>query len=154
MAHGRFSASNARMAASISIRLLVVSGSPPDSSFSRAPARTIAPQPPGPGLPLQAPSVKISTSVKVGSGGGFEAAGELENHPLDHAFALHLGDGEALGQAVDQLADQHFGRGGAGGDAEAGDAVEPNRVELGGAADQARAGALALGDLDEAHRVG
>ena len=33
----------------------------PDSSFSRAPIRSNAPQPPGPGLPLHAPSVNSST---------------------------------------------------------------------------------------------
>ena len=37
--------------------LLVVAGSPPQISFSCAPERRIAPHPPGPGLPLQAPSV-------------------------------------------------------------------------------------------------
>src|SRR3546814_2777446 len=58
---GRFSASRLRIAARSSMRLLVVSGSPPDSSFSWAPDRMTAPQPPRPGLPLQAPSVKIST---------------------------------------------------------------------------------------------
>jgi hypothetical protein len=50
------------MAAISSMRLLVVAGSPPDNSRSRLPRRRIAPQPPGPGLPLHAPSVKISTS--------------------------------------------------------------------------------------------
>src|SRR3546814_2546740 len=43
------------------MRLLVVSAAPPDKSFSRVPARITAPQPPGPGLPLHAPSVAIST---------------------------------------------------------------------------------------------
>src|SRR3954468_19437159 len=100
---GRFSASRARIAASSSIRLLVVSGSPPDSSLSLAPERITAPQPPGPGLPLQAPSVKIST-VGNGSGGGFEAAGELEHHPLDHAFAFDLGHLEMLGEEIHHLA--------------------------------------------------
>jgi len=38
------------------MRLLVVAASPPDSSFSCAPERRIAAQPPGPGLPEQAPS--------------------------------------------------------------------------------------------------
>ena len=38
-----------------------VSCSPPESSFSAVPYRRIAPQPPGPGLPLHAPSVKICT---------------------------------------------------------------------------------------------
>src|SRR5690348_1605871 len=60
--HGRFSASSAAIAAISSMRLLVVAGSPPDNSFSTAPWRSTAPQPPGPGLPLHAPSVKISTS--------------------------------------------------------------------------------------------
>ena len=45
----------------ISMRLLVVLASPPESSFSytfcAVRNRRIAPQPPGPGLPLQAPSV-------------------------------------------------------------------------------------------------
>src|SRR5690606_37907600 len=45
-----------------SMRLLVVSASPPCSFFSWAPWRSSAPQPPGPGLPLQAPSVHICTT--------------------------------------------------------------------------------------------
>src|SRR3954447_12595376 len=114
--HGRFSASRARIAASSSIRLLVVKDSPPDNSFSRTPERITAPQPPGPGLPLQAPSVKISTCK--GSGGGFEAAGELEHHPLDHAFAFDLGHLEMLREEIDHLAHQSLGRRGAGGDSE------------------------------------
>src|SRR3954454_17155600 len=44
------------------MRLFVVAGSPPDNSFSMPRDRRMAPQPPGPGLPLHAPSVKISTS--------------------------------------------------------------------------------------------
>src|SRR5574343_1833436 len=60
-ATGRFIASMARMAAVSSMRLLVVSASPPHSSFSCGPRRRIAPLPPGPGLPRQAPSVNIST---------------------------------------------------------------------------------------------
>src|SRR5438045_3280077 len=51
-----------------SMRLLVVSASPPLTSFSRSPKARIAPQPPGPGLPEQAPSVWMTTcgSLKVG----------------------------------------------------------------------------------------
>ena len=49
------------IAAINSIRLFVVSGSPPDNSRSSPRHRISAPQPPAPGLPLQAPSVKIST---------------------------------------------------------------------------------------------
>src|SRR5262245_36123688 len=44
------------------MRLLVVEASPPKSSFSCAPKHRMAPQPPGPGLPEQAPSVQIETS--------------------------------------------------------------------------------------------
>src|SRR5258706_8127608 len=43
------------------MRLLVVAASPPHSSFSLPSTRRIAPQPPAPGLPRQAPSVKTST---------------------------------------------------------------------------------------------
>src|SRR4051794_25545222 len=45
------------IAARNSIRLLVVAGSAPESSRRCLPARRTTPQPPGPGLPLQAPSV-------------------------------------------------------------------------------------------------
>src|SRR5712691_7879814 len=44
------------------MRLLVVGASPPAISFSTPRKRSTAPHPPGPGLPLHAPSVKISTS--------------------------------------------------------------------------------------------
>jgi hypothetical protein len=54
---GRVSASRAWMAAISSIRLFVVCGSPPCSSFSVPFQRSTAPQPPGPGFPLHAPSV-------------------------------------------------------------------------------------------------
>src|SRR5712671_5772678 len=50
------------MAAISSMRLLVVAASPPEISFSTPRKRSTAPHPPGPGLPLHAPSVKISTS--------------------------------------------------------------------------------------------
>ena len=46
----RFSASSARMTAVSSIRLLVVCGSPPKSSFSCRRQISSAPQPPGPGI--------------------------------------------------------------------------------------------------------
>src|SRR6266702_3520627 len=58
---GRFNASSAAIAAISSMRLFVVMTSKPDSSFSVSPKRRMAPQPPGPGLPLHAPSVKMST---------------------------------------------------------------------------------------------
>src|ERR1700733_14047907 len=62
---GFFSAFNPSITAVISMRLLVVAASPPDNSFSCAPMRRIAPQPPGPGFPEQAPSVKSSTLFMV-----------------------------------------------------------------------------------------
>src|SRR5215510_5624671 len=54
---GRLRACKAEIAARSSMRLLVVWGSPPLSSFWRSPKARMAPQPPGPGLPEQAPSV-------------------------------------------------------------------------------------------------
>ena len=56
-AQGSFSSSRAEMTAVSSMRLLVVEASPPESSFLWAPYIKMAPQPPGPGLPEQAPSV-------------------------------------------------------------------------------------------------
>ena len=55
--HGSLRASRPAIAASSSIRLFVVIGSPPDISFSYLPYTSIAPLPPRPGLPRQAPSV-------------------------------------------------------------------------------------------------
>ena len=62
---GSLSADRPSMAAVSSMRLFVVSASPPDSSFSKPPQRSMAAQPPGPGLPRQAPSVKISTDLRA-----------------------------------------------------------------------------------------
>ena len=55
--HGSVRASRAAITPVSSMRLLVVRASPPDSSFLWGPYIKIAPQPPGPGLPEQAPSV-------------------------------------------------------------------------------------------------
>ena len=65
-----FRASRPRITAVISMRLLVVSRSPPDDSISLPVAgwRRMKAQPPGPGLPLHAPSVNSCTSG-VSSGG-------------------------------------------------------------------------------------
>src|SRR5471030_3118427 len=60
-AHGRLSALSASMTSCNSMRLLVVFSAPPKISFSAPSATISAPQPPTPGLPLHAPSVKIST---------------------------------------------------------------------------------------------
>ena len=54
---GLFSASSAEIAAISSMRLLVVAASPPQISLRCVPEIRIAPQPPGPGFPEQAPSV-------------------------------------------------------------------------------------------------
>jgi hypothetical protein len=64
-AHGRLSASSPAIAAMSSMRLFVVIASPPLSSRSRSPSRSSAPQPPGPGLPRQAPSVNSSTMSRA-----------------------------------------------------------------------------------------
>src|ERR1700761_7648902 len=99
---GRLSASSAAITAISSIRLLVVFASPPNSSFSCAPKRSSAPQPPGPGLPLQAPSVKISTRSElicivacIWRGGGREAWGQhglLDFEWTDEPHASHAFD--------------------------------------------------------------
>ena len=58
---GSFRAERASMTARSSMRLFVVSRSPPESSFSRPMQLSMAAQPPGPGLPEQAPSVYMQT---------------------------------------------------------------------------------------------
>lgn len=58
---GSLRADRAYKTAESSILLLVVWLSAPESTFSAPLYLKIARQPPGPGLPLQAPSVKIST---------------------------------------------------------------------------------------------
>src|SRR3546814_10655027 len=55
----------ASIAAFSSIRLLVVANSPPLSVRRVSPYCSTAPQPPGPGLPLQAPSVWIVTVLAM-----------------------------------------------------------------------------------------
>ena len=55
------------MAAISSMRLFVVIFSPPEISFLNCPYMRTAPQPPGPGLPLHAPSVYITTFFNVSS---------------------------------------------------------------------------------------
>ncbi len=59
--HGSFKALSASIQAVSSIRLFVVSRSPPDNSFLFPLYWSTAPQPPGPGLPEHAPSVYINT---------------------------------------------------------------------------------------------
>ena len=54
---GRFKAARPMMAAVSSMRLLVVAASDPDSSLCVPFQLSSTPQPPGPGLPRQAPSV-------------------------------------------------------------------------------------------------
>src|SRR3954469_5905321 len=86
-------------AAVYSMRLLVVCVSPPDSSTGSAPPgpTTIAAQPPGPGLPLQAPSVhtrdspgRCSTGVSAGAGRRWRGRAELMRPSI-------LGDPAAAG---------------------------------------------------------
>src|SRR6476620_5351826 len=96
------------MAAISSIRLFVVSVSPPDSSRSFAPMRHSTPQPPGPGLPRHAPSVNISTS---GGSVREELTRQLEYHSLGCVVRNFLGDVEARPEGVHHLANQDRGSG-------------------------------------------
>src|ERR1700750_2315808 len=88
-----------------SMRLLVVGLAPPNSSFSCAPARKIAPQPPGPGLPLHAPSVKISTSlisIESISAGARDAAVEAQLLAIfERVFRLHQRAGRVVEPVVE-----------------------------------------------------
>src|SRR5690348_9211576 len=114
---GRFSASSPRIAARSSIRLLVVSGSPPDSSLSRAPERIRTAQPPGPGFPRQAPSVNISTCASSVTSGD-ELARKLEDHPLRAVVGNLFGHRESVGERVEHFTDENFRCRGAGGEAD------------------------------------
>ena len=72
---GRFSASSAAIAAISSMRLLVVFGLAALDLLARGhPQTRIAPQPPGPGLPEQAPSVKITTLPLIADQGHIRRA--------------------------------------------------------------------------------
>src|ERR1700722_17369509 len=73
------------MAAINSMRLLVVESSAPETSLRSLPATSNAPQPPGPGLPRQAPPVNISTGVMARLGSWTHFVGGLrraDQHPL------------------------------------------------------------------------
>src|SRR5216684_1746212 len=76
------------MAAISSMRLLVVSVSPPAISFSTPRKRSTAPHPPGPGLPLHAPSVKISTPGRAR--GGLSDIDAIGARPGDAAVKAQL----------------------------------------------------------------
>src|SRR5881394_1269004 len=111
---GRLSASSPLIAAISSIRLLVVSGSPPDSSRSFSPMRSSTPQPPGPGLPRQAPSVNSSTS---GSLVREQLARQFEDHALGRVVGDFLRHLEPFGKRIDDFSHQYLGRRRAGGQA-------------------------------------
>src|SRR5689334_688116 len=129
--HGFFRAWSPRIAAMSSIRLLVVSGSPPDSSFSMSPVRSSTAQPPGPGLPRQAPSVNISTAGRSLTSGD-ELARELEDHALGAVVGDLLGDIEPLGKRINHLANQYFRCGSAGSEADGLGLAEPFPIDVGG----------------------
>ena len=105
---GRLEASSPRIAAISSIRLLVVSASPPEISLSLRAGRSRAAQPPGPGIAGHAPSVNISTS---GSPVHLRprARGKLEDHALRRVIRHFLGHGEAAGEGIDDFPDEDFG---------------------------------------------
>src|SRR4029079_19527279 len=150
--HGRVSASRPRIAASSSMRLLVVSGSPPTTSRSFAPVLKSTAQPPGPGLPRHAPSVNISTSGSSLTSDN-ELARQLEGHALGRVIRLLLGHFEAGVECLYDLAHEQLGRGGAGGEAERGGMAEPLPVDVRRPLDQSRRHAEALRDLGEALRI-
>src|SRR5690242_9094272 len=104
---GRFSASSPLIAAMSSIRLLVVSASPPEISRSFSPIRRSTAQPPGPGFPRHAPSVNIFTSGSSLTSGN-ELARELEDHALGHVIVFRFGHVEVLGEGIDHLSHQHL----------------------------------------------
>src|SRR3954447_26604296 len=100
----RLRASSALIGAVSSIRLLVVSSaSPPHSSSSRSPYRRSAPQPPGPGFGMQAPSVWIVTTAPAGS-----VTRPSLDHDLDALELLELGVARGRHRAA-QRADQVHG---------------------------------------------
>ena len=118
------------IAAISSMRLLVVSGSPPDElALLVAHAQQHAPSRPGPGLPRHAPSVNISTSGSSVTSGD-ELARQLEDHPLGRVVGHFLGDLEPRAKRVDHLAHQHLGRRGAGGEADRRGLAEPVPVDV------------------------
>src|ERR1022692_1973040 len=84
------------MAAISSIRLFVVPArSPPHSSLEWPPYRSTTPQPPGPGLPLHAPSVQISTTELAGPFDPFDPPGPAEVSLSATAGNLPAGTGAA-----------------------------------------------------------
>ncbi|MNL61025.1 hypothetical protein D3C87_1848940 [compost metagenome] len=102
------------MAAVSSILLLVVSASPPFNSLRCGPNSRMAPQPPGPGLPEQAPSVWMMTlSAICGPPVDVELAFESVWLGLDMRFfhADFLEDGEGRGVSGVGEADEMGGAG-------------------------------------------
>ena len=145
-----------RIAASSSIRLLVVSGSPPEISFSRAPERITAPQPPGPGIAL---------AGAVGE--DFDFGHEQRVRPLrGRAGSLNTirsstpstGSSCTSKRSARRSTTSRTSTSGAEAPAvmpSVPDALEPveDRCRV-PRADQPGARAFALGDLDQAQRVG
>src|SRR5512146_2461635 len=117
------------MAASNSIRLFVVSGSPPASSFSLLPMRRSTAHPPGPGLPRQAPSVKISARGSSLTSGD-ELARKLEDHPLRAVIRLLFGHLEPFRERVDNFAHEDLGSRSACGDPDSARLSQPIPVDV------------------------
>ncbi len=89
--HGRFSASSAAIAAISSMRLLVVCGSPPFSSFSCSPKVRIAPQPPGPGI-ARAGAVGVDDDVRLASCVRLSVAGRSRATLCDRLVEAQLAE--------------------------------------------------------------
>src|SRR5919106_6896779 len=86
------------------MRLLVVCGSNPDSSRCRPRQRSTAPQPPGPGLPEQAPSVCTSTTSSAGGGAAIAIPGLIE---AVGAGTRHAPVKAQLVQIFERILDRH-----------------------------------------------
>src|SRR5437868_8502774 len=130
------------------MRLLVVSGSPPDISRSVLPVRSSTAQPPGPGFPRHAPSVNISTSGRSLTSGN-ERARELENHAFGRVVDHFLGDVETRRKRVNDFADEDFRRRRSGGDSDGARLAEPVPIDVTRALDEACWNAETLGHLGE-----
>ena len=136
------------------MRLLVVSGSPPDELASRArPSESAPPSRPGPGLPRHAPSVKISTSGSRPCGSGDQLARQLEDHALGRVVGI-----SSVTSKRSRSASTTSRTSTSGADAPAVmpsvcGCAEPVPVDVGGALDQPGRNAHPLGDLGQAQRI-
>src|SRR5438270_2030303 len=111
------------------MRLLVVSGSPPEISRSILPVRSSTAQPPGPGFPRHAPSVNISTSGRSLTSGN-ERARKLEDHAFGRVVDHFLGNFETRAKRFDDFANEDFRRRCSSGDSDGVRLAEPFPLDV------------------------